>query len=293
MSIKELFGHAIGVVKFGDIAKFYNWFTKRDHTLKGDITFEGGVDLSGATVVEYTAYASENAAIDAGLVPGDKFLLSGVVTTVTKIKQEISFVATQSNAVGFLVDMSSVTPDDFYNTYFSDGTLTMAGRNSSGVAINFDSLFIAFPGLNTITAFVVGSGYFMTSSVTKTITIYGKPVNPSYKLNIINGVNHIAWVDATTTSATALANYSGTKSNIQTKVGGATVNDPANFERGKSYQFSCNATTAVQNLPKTSGVGDPTVDTAFATLALATAGGVEVGQVWYNTTSKRLLTRMS
>lgn len=50
MTIKELFGHAIGVVKFGDIAKFYNWFTKQDHTLKGDITFEGDVDLADATV---------------------------------------------------------------------------------------------------------------------------------------------------------------------------------------------------------------------------------------------------
>lgn len=50
MTIKELFGHAIGVVKFGDIAKFYNWLTKRDHTLKGDITFTGEVNFTDATV---------------------------------------------------------------------------------------------------------------------------------------------------------------------------------------------------------------------------------------------------
>jgi len=50
MTIKELFGHAIGVAKFPDFAKFYNWLTKRDHTLKGDITFTGEVNFADATV---------------------------------------------------------------------------------------------------------------------------------------------------------------------------------------------------------------------------------------------------
>ncbi len=291
MSIKELFGHAIGVVKFGDIAKFYNYLTKRDHTLKGDITFEGGVDLSGATVVEYTSYASENAAIDAGLVPGDKFLLSGVVTTVTNIKQTLIFTANQAELIGFLVDITALTPTQFFTTYFSPTNIAIVSSSAGGTTQSFDSTLPEV--FNDLTAFVVGKGYYITSTENKTITVYGKPINTAYKLNIINGSNLIAWVDTTTTQAAALANYSGTKSSVSTATAGVSISNPPNFEKGKGYFFSCNATTAVQNLPKTSGVGDPTVDAAFATLALAIAGGVEVGQVWYNTTSKRLLTRMS
>lgn len=72
MTIKELFGHAIGVVKFGDIAKFYNWLTKRDHTLKGDITFTGEVNFTDATV---TGLPSGGGGIygGSGEIPEDTF----------------------------------------------------------------------------------------------------------------------------------------------------------------------------------------------------------------------------
>lgn len=289
MTIKELFGHAIGVAKFPDFAKFYNWFTKQAHTLKGDVTFEGGVDFTGATVVEYPAYASENAAIDAGLVPGDKFLLNGVVTTVTNVKQTFTLMANQSEAIGFLVDITALTPTEFWEQNFQTGDVIIETYDD-GLTQTFDSTDIDFSDL---TSFSVGYGYRITASVTTTVSLYGKPISPSYKRNTVSGINFIAWVSPTVTSATALAFFNGTKTNVSTTTGGATVNNPTNFEEGRAYFFTTNATTAEQGLPKLSGVGDPTIDAAFASLALATAGGVEVGQVWYNTTSKRLLTRMS
>lgn len=49
MTIKELFGHAIGVAKFPDFAKFYNWLTRNNHEFKGDVTFKGSVDFTDAT----------------------------------------------------------------------------------------------------------------------------------------------------------------------------------------------------------------------------------------------------
>jgi hypothetical protein len=292
MTIKELFGHAKGVVRYFDLSKFYAWFMRENHTFKGDITFEGSVDLSEADVIEYTSFASEEDAIDAGLLPGDKFLLNGVETTVTNIKQTFTLGANAVEAIGFLVDMTDVTPDDFYANYIGEGTFTMAAREN-GVATLFDSTFIPFPGINTITAFKIGSGYFMSSSVAKTVTVYGKPINPTYKRNITANTNNIAWVDETVDSATALAFFNGTKSGLTTRIAGATVNDPATFIKGRAYQFGTDEASAEQGLPKLAGVGDPTVDAAFATEAAAISGGVIVGQVWFNTTSKRLLTRMS
>lgn len=291
MNIRQLIGGTLSklyikaeeLILINTLQKVFDYFTK------SYAKFTGTVDLTDANVVEYASYASENAAIDAGLVPGDKFLLNGVVTTVTKIKQTLTFTANQTEAIGFLVDVTALSPTEFWEQNFSTGDITIV-TYEDGLPLTFDSTDVDFSDL---TAFSVGSGYLITTTVTTTISLYGVPISSSHKRNAVNGINFIAWVSPTVAATTALAFFNGTKTNISTITSGATVNNPTNFERGKSYFFTTNSTTAAQGLPKTSGVGDPTIDAAYATLALATAGGVEVGQVWYNTTSKRLLTRMS
>jgi len=78
MTIKELFGHAIGVAKFPDFAKFYNWLTKTDHTFKGDVTFEGGADFTDATVTGISGGSSPAYYAEPSTPPSTPPVASGV-----------------------------------------------------------------------------------------------------------------------------------------------------------------------------------------------------------------------
>lgn len=247
------------------------------------ITFTSTVDFTDATVVGLPFYTTEISAIDAGLAFGDKYVDSdGVIQTVTKIKQTLTFTANQTELIGFMVDITALTPTQFFTTYFSPTNISIASTSASGTPELFDST--APEIFNDLTAFVVGKGYYVTSLANKTITIYGKPINTAYKLNIINGTNLISWVDTTTTQATALANYSGTKSSVTTVTAGVTVNNPANFEKGKGYSFSCNATTAAIGSPSTAvPVEDSRPYKVYTALLTQTGSNAPVANVLENT----------
>jgi len=233
MSIKELFGHAIGVVKFGDIAKFYNWFTKRDHTLKGDITFEGGVDVTAATLTGLPpAYATEIAAIDAGLAFGDKYVDSdGVVQTVTKIKQTLNFPAGVQNTFGFLIDLDTLPSKDILDvlpTY-----LGIVQTIDEGSLKGFDTAQAEV--FNTLTAFTNGRGYIVFPSVAFSYDIYGPPLNENYHTNLVTGQNFVVHNSDTTTSTNATSWVGLSISATITYNDGVLAMNSATWSKGKGY----------------------------------------------------------
>lgn len=284
MSLRNLFKNKIGVVKFADIERFYNWI------FRNPVVFRDTVDFRNADIIEKNTFASEEEAIDAGLLPGDKFYINGVENTVTKIKQVLNFASGLPNTFGFLVDVSHLTPTEFYNEFFSGSTLTMSTCNKAGTLQNFNSSQL--PMFNTLTQLTIGRGYVLTCSGRTSATIYGKPIHSKYKENIAIGNNIIAWVDEDTLVSTAIASYTPTISSIVQVVNGVQ-STPTTFVKGRGYWFSASATTAEQGLPKLAGIGDPTIDSAYEDETAAIAGGVLVGQVWYNTTTKLLMTRLA
>jgi hypothetical protein len=233
MSIKELFGHAIGVVKFGDIAKFYNWFTKRDHTLKGDITFEGGVDVTAATLTGLPpAYATEIAAIDAGLAFGDKYVDSdGIVQTVTKIKQTITLAAGGNTMFGFLIDLSSLDSQDLLDVL----------PGYTGSLATFDGgLYKLFsssqnPAFNNLSVFTNGRGYIAVPLVAYTIDLYGEPLSVDYHTNLVPGNNAVVHNAETITDDEATAWIGLTISSTQTFLGGVSTANPTTWTKGQGY----------------------------------------------------------
>jgi len=233
MSIKELFGHAIGVVKFGDIAKFYNYLTKRDHTLKGDITFEGGVDVTAATLTGLPpAYATEIAAIDAGLAFGDKYVDSdGVVQTVTKIKQTITLPAGLTNMFGFLIDLDTLASKDVLDVLPGyAGTLSSI---DNGSALAFDSTNP--PVFNTLTTFVNGRGYIATPTASFSIDIYGPPLSESYHTNLTAGNNVVVHNSDNALAASASAWVGLTVTSVVTYVNSVLSSNPATWVKGQGY----------------------------------------------------------
>jgi len=230
MSIKELFGHAIGVVKFGDIAKFYNWFTKRDHTLKGDITFEGGVDVTAATLTGLPpAYATEIAAIDAGLAFGDKYVdADGVIQTVTKIKQTLNFPAGVQNMFGFLIDLDTLPSKLILDV--------LPGYNGAITAYDNGGVQSYITGVaNTIISFTNGRGYLVIPTVAYTITLYGSPLSPYYHTNLTTGTNIVFHNTETTTAATATSWVGSAISSVVTYVNGTVSANPATWNKGQGY----------------------------------------------------------
>jgi hypothetical protein len=233
MSIKELFGHAIGVVKFGDIAKFYNYLTKRNHTLKGDITFEGGVDVTAATLTGLPpAYATEIAAIAAGLAFGDKYVDSdGIVQTVTKIKQTITLPAGVLNAVGFLIDLDTLPSKNILDV--------LPGYSGQIIGINsgLNATFVSSqnPVFNTLTAFTNGRGYFFTPTSTFSLDIYGPPLSYDYHTNLTAGNNIVVHNGETTTSTNATSWVSITLTSVTTYVNGVVGSNPTTWNKGQGY----------------------------------------------------------
>jgi hypothetical protein len=267
-----------------DLQKVVNEFTRNE------VIFNGTVRLGNANVINYPSYINEEAAIDAGLIPGDKFLLNNIETTVTKIKQTFTLTGGTTSYIGFLIDMTNITPAQFYTQYIETGVLTITTRNPS--IIIFDSSLPSF--LNTLTSFSIGFGYSIFSSLTKVVTIYGKPVNNIYKRNLTAGQNIIAWVDETTDSIDVLPFYGGANViDYSITENSITTTNPSEFIKGKAYDIRVTNIVAEQGLPKVKKLGDTLLEFSFPDLSSAIAGGVVVGQLYYNTTDNMYKTRMS
>jgi hypothetical protein len=79
------------------------------------------------------------------------------------------------------------------------------GRNSLGGIVIFDPIFIPFPGLNTLTHFERGKGYYvrMSTPAATTLTVCGEPVDPAYKTDLNATWNIVGYVPQASTTPEA------------------------------------------------------------------------------------------
>jgi hypothetical protein len=255
-----------------DLQKVFDYITKEE------VDFTGDVNLLNSNTKYYKSYNSEEDAIDDGLQVGDIFILNNEEVVITKTKQVITLQANLAELIAFTVDISHLTPAQFYTEYFGSGTLSL---------VTYDTSFKFYTtgnDLNTLSDLKIGLGYSITFTSAKTLTIYGKPVNPSYHYPIHSGINYIGWADVETPSTTALSLFSGTPLAYITIEAGVTIVSPSTFKPGRAYQINTLTTTSEQGLPKLIYTGDTKVDFSFIDEASAIASGLETGQLWYDTT---------
>lgn len=218
------------VINIIDLQKVFDYFTKNQATFTGNVTFEGGVDVTGATLTGLPpAYATEIEAIDAGLVFGDKYVDSdGVIQTVTKIKQTITLAAGVQTMFGFLIDLDSLASKallDVLPTYTGALTTFYNGSTlaySTGIGGN-------------LTEFTNGRGYIAVPSVAFSYSVYGSPLSSSYHQDLTGGNNIVVHNAETTTSASARSWIGVSYSAVITLVGGVQTLNPTTWTKGQAY----------------------------------------------------------
>ncbi|MCB0610371.1 MAG: PKD domain-containing protein, partial [Lewinella sp.] len=104
-----------------------------------------------------------------------------------------------------LISIDVVPADSSIETMFANQILAgeliyIQGRNSSGGVVVFDPLLIPFPGLNTLTNFERGKGYYVRTNAGSTLTVCGEPIDPNFKTNLNATWNIIGYVPQTSTT---------------------------------------------------------------------------------------------
>lgn len=267
-----------------------------NYLLNESIEFTGTVDFINSDLKLYKEFSSEEKAIDSGLQLGDVFLLNGVETVVTKIKQVIKIKKNSQQIIGFLIDMKDVSMNTFIVEQFINKGVTALTMISIHNGLLEGLEVSSYPNFSTLSTFKSGYGYIIKSSnIEFNIIVYGKPLDDNFLPPLTSGLNVISWLRDTRLLSEIPDIFGVDNVNLETVTG--TVNGVASLDidylvKGLGYIFRVTNSQSGQGDYKLEYSGNTKSDHSYINEASAITSGIKVGDLWYDSTYKVYRTRL-